>query len=262
MSESPDPDRRPPRAVLLDHGGVVARSVKTPERAADFASDLYGALVAAGIEAPEPERLARDIEAGLAGYKLWKNGNVRRRHPREIRPGEFWADLVAADWPDAARAWVEASARPLCRRLIESRGRKQLGPGMMEFFDHCRGAGIRTGLVANTMLGEIVRDYARQWGTDRFLAVEVYSDETTVRKPDPEAIWIATRALGLDPSDVWFVGDNYDRDVLCARRAGAGRAILMRPADKCDPDAWPQPDATVEDGFGLVDLLRDAGGGA
>jgi len=88
--------------------------------------------------------------------------------------------------------------------------------------------------------------------------VQVHSDETGIRKPDPEAIWIATRALDLDPAQVWFVGDNYDRDVRCARRAGAGRAVLMRPPDEVEPSTRPQPDDVVQDGFGLVELLRAA----
>ncbi|HET8591486.1 MAG TPA: HAD family hydrolase [Nakamurella sp.] len=249
---------RPPRAILLDHGGVLVRSVKTPSRADEFAATVHAMIEAAGASSPGPPAIAADIQAGLACYKSWKNGNVRRPHPREIRHREFWEELVAADWPESARQLVATEATPLCRGLVESRGRKELAPGIMEFLEFCAGAGIRTGVVANTMVGAVNRDLARAWGTDKFFAVQVHSDEVGVRKPDPEAIWLATRALQLDPADVWFVGDNYDRDVLCARRAGAGLAILMRPADQLEPAARPQPDEVVPDGVALLELLRSA----
>ena len=40
-------------------------------------------------------------------------------------------------------------------------------------------------------------------------------------------IHLAARALGVTPADAWYVGDNFDRDVLCGRRAGVGGNILM-----------------------------------
>jgi FMN phosphatase YigB (HAD superfamily) len=69
---------------------------------------------------------------------------------------------------------------------------------------------------------------------------------------------MAARALSVDPADCWYVGDNYDRDVVCGRRAGVGGTILMRPAGRRDPAARPQPDAEVADGLELLDLLRTA----
>jgi FMN phosphatase YigB (HAD superfamily) len=252
----------PPRAVLLDHGGVVVRSVKDPDGLARFATGVHQILADAGAEVPDEAELLADIQAGLDCYKSWKNGNVRRPHPREIGHREFWVELVAADWPEAARTLVGAEATPLCRAMVESRGSKELGPGMREFFEFCAQAGVRTGIVANTMVGAINRDLARAWGTEKYLAVQVHSDETGIRKPDPEAIWLATRALDLEPAQVWFVGDNYDRDVRGARRAGVGRAVLMRPPDQVEPSTRPQPDDVVSDGFGLTELLRAAVQGA
>lgn len=259
MTASPPP---PPRAVLLDHGGVVVRSTKDQDGLARFAGRLHRMITDAGARSPGEAAVLEDIEAGLDCYKAWKNGNVRRPHPREISHREFWTEFVAADWSESARTLVASEATPLCRAMVESRGSKELGPGVLEFLGYCAQAGIRVGIVANTMVGAINRDLARAWGTEKYLAVQVHSDETGIRKPDPEAIRIATRALDLDPSQVWFVGDNYDRDVLCARRASVGRAVLMRPAGRLEPNTRPQPDDVVADGFALLDLLRRAVSGS
>jgi len=47
----------------------------------------------------------------------------------------------------------------------------------------------------------------------------------------------------------WMVGDQVNRDIACARTAGAGGAILM--AGEPNPDA----DWTVVDGHRLLALL-------
>lgn len=244
-----------PRAVLLDHGGVLARSTKRPERVVELAHRIRDMIVAAGGEAPDAADILADIRAGQAAYKAWKNGNVRRPSPREIRHRELWGEFIAADWPESARTLVTVEATPLCRALV-AQSDKVLAPGMRDVLEACQDNGIAVGLVSNTLIGAANRALARTWGTEKYFATQVHSDEVGRRKPDPEMIWMATRALGLDPADCWYVGDNYDRDVLCGRRAGIGCAVLMRPPDRVDPTARPQPDVTVADGVELADLLR------
>ncbi|THA33407.1 HAD family hydrolase [Streptomyces sp. A1277] len=247
---------RPPRALLLDHGGVLMRSVKHPERTAAFAARVHALIgPSAGLGR---DCVLSDIEAGKAAYRTWKNGHARTPAPREIGHRELWEDFIAADWPPAARALVGAEATWLCRELILAESDKTVAPGMLETLRLAREHGVRTGIVSNTLVGSLNRDLARRFGTHPLLDVQVYSDETGRRKPDPEMIHLAARALSVDPADCWYVGDNYDRDVVCGMRAGAGATILMRPAERRDPKARPQPDAEVADGGELLDLLRAA----
>jgi N-acetyl-D-muramate 6-phosphate phosphatase len=245
-----------PKAVLLDHGGVIARSTKRPERLTELAQHVHDMIVAAGGQALPVEDIHADIRAGRAAYKAWKNGNGRRVSPREIRHRELWEEFIAADWSPAARTLVGVEATPLCRLLVKE-SEKRLAEGMRDLFELCEGQGIKVGIVSNTLIGAANREHARVWGTEKYFSVQVHSDEVGIRKPDPEMILLACRALGLDPADCWYVGDNYDRDVLCGRRAGVGCAVLMRPADRLDPAARPQPDVVVHDGVDLFHLLRD-----
>ena len=199
-----------------------------------------------------------DIEAGKAAYRSWKEGHVRTPEPREIGHRELWEDFIAADWPASARALVGAEAVPLCREMTLAESDKEVAAGMLETLKLAREHGVRTGIVSNTLLGSLNRDLARQFGTHPYLDVQVYSDEIGLRKPAPETIWMAARALSVAPADCWYVGDNYDRDVVCGLRAGVGATILMRPADRRDPAARPQPDAEVAGGLELLGLLRDS----
>jgi phosphoglycolate phosphatase-like HAD superfamily hydrolase len=45
-------------------------------------------------------------------------------------------------------------------------------------------------------------------------------------KPAPDPVWLACRRMGVEPTDVVFVGD-YEFDMLSGRRAGA-RTVLLR----------------------------------
>ena len=247
---------RAPRAVLLDHGGVLIRSTKHPERLRDVAERVQAMVRPAGEL--DVEDILADIVAGKETYRAWKGGNGRRGRPREIRHRELWEDFIATDWPESARALVGAEATPLCRALITAESDRVVAPGMLDVLRFCRDHGVAAGIVSNTLVGALNREFATVTGTAPYLAVQVYSDEVGIRKPDPEAILLATRALGLDPADCWYVGDNYDRDVVCGRRAGVGRAILMRPPERLEPRTRPQPDSVVSDGHALLGLLRSA----
>lgn len=246
----------PPLALLLDHGGVLVRSAKHPERLASFADSVLA--LAGGLTGLDRARVLHDIRAGRAAYREWKNGNVRRADPREITHRELWEEFIAADWPGQARAAVSAEAIPLCRALIQAESDRTVAPGMAEVLRLCQEHGIRVGVVSNTLTGSLNRELAVANGIAPYLAVQVYSDEIGLRKPGTQPILLAARALSTDPSDCWYVGDNYDRDVVCGIRAGVGRTVLMRPAAGRDPAVRPQPDVSVDDGHGLRELLHTA----
>ena len=92
---------------------------------------------------------------------------------------------------------------------------------------------------------------------------EVYFEAkapAVIRKPNPEMIWLATRRLGVKPADAWYVGDNFDRDVLCGVRAGIGGNILMEAKDTYEMpyDLPVTPDAVVANPHDLLQLFRTA----
>jgi HAD superfamily hydrolase (TIGR01549 family) len=184
----------------------------------------------------------------------------RPREPAELTHRQFWADFVAADWPAPALAWVTAEATALCRRMGELRQERTFRPGLHDLLDTADALGVPVGIVSNALSGVVHRDHLRRHGVDSRFAVQVYSDEIGIRKPHPGMITAAADALGVPVGSVWYVGDNVDRDVLCARRAGAGAAILVEDKGTHDPPFRPfvQADALLPDLPALNALLADA----
>jgi N-acetyl-D-muramate 6-phosphate phosphatase len=249
-----------PAALLLDFGGVVVATTGRPTWAHDLATELHTALTAAGCAELSVEHIQADLVAGSTADWHWKNAMSRPAAPKEMTYRRFWTEFVAADWPQAALAWVTAQAEPLCHRLGQLKQDRVTREGMAELLDCCDELGVPVAIVSNALSGAVHRDYMAEHGLDKRVAVQVYSDEVAVRKPNPEMIRIAARALDTDPANCWYVGDNYDRDVLCGRRAGAGGVVLMEARGTYDRPyvVHAEPDAVVADPHGLRELLAAA----
>jgi HAD superfamily hydrolase (TIGR01549 family) len=249
-----------PEALLLDFGGVVVTTTRRPTWSADLAGEIHDRLVASGCTALSVEQVRIDIESGAIADAHWKNAMSRPREPRELTHREFWADFVAADWPPAALAWVTAEATALCRRKGELRQDRTNRSGIHELLDAAAAIGVPVGIVSNALSGAVHRDHMERHGLDKRVAVQVYSDEVGIRKPHPGMITMAAAALGVPVERTWYVGDNYDRDVLCGRRAGVGAAVLMTAAGTEDRPfpVSAEPDAVVADPAALRELLLAA----
>ncbi|WP_033291765.1 HAD family hydrolase [Amycolatopsis jejuensis] len=246
-----------PRALLLDFGGVVVTTTGKPGWHERLAGEIAGRLDRIpGVGLPAG-RIAVDIRNGADADSRWKDAMSRPAEPRELTHREFWADFVAADWPAPARAWVTVEATALCRRMGELRRDREFRPGLAGLLDAADAHGVPVGVVSNALCGIVHRDHLEHGGLSGRFAVQVYSDEVGIRKPNPRILGLAAEALGVPVGSAWYVGDNYDRDVLCARRAGAGAAILVEDDGTFCPPYPPQvaPDVQVPDLAALHRLL-------
>ena len=251
-----------PKALLLDFGGVIVSTTHLPGWQAQLAGYVRGLLDSAGVSAPElsVEQITDDIKAAGIADSHWKDAMSRPLAPRELRHEEFWGDFAAGDWPRQARDVVVTEAYDLCRKMGNWKSERVLRNGMLELLDAADAARVPVGIVSNALCGQVHIDFLDAHGlTARFAAI-VHSDEVKLRKPNPEMIWLATRALGVEAGEAWYVGDNFDRDVLCGKRAGIGGNILMEAKGTYDLpyELKLKPDAIVADPVGLLGLFHEA----
>jgi FMN phosphatase YigB (HAD superfamily) len=105
--------------------------------------------------------------------------------------------------------------------------------GSREGLEALAGTGVRLGIVSNAdgMMGSRLAKLALcQVGPGTGVEIEcvVDSGNVGVMKPDPRIFQAAIDLLGLEPHQVWYVGDMPAIDVVGARRAGI-RPYLMDP---------------------------------
>lgn len=236
-----------PHALLLDFGGVIAEA---PPRKG-IPDRLVNAVHAAVQGTVSRDRITTGLVSATAAYATWRDSMST-----EVPRAHLWEELVAGDWPDPARRAVGRHAEELSRIWVHRPG-WQVRPGIRRCLATAAAAGLPVAVVSNTMSAAAHRGFLDEVGLSRLLEVQIYSDELRIRKPDPEPIRQAAARLGVPPELCWFVGDSLHRDILCARRA-AGAAILMRSHRTAAEPPLPTltPDATVDDGRGLNDLMR------
>jgi FMN phosphatase YigB (HAD superfamily) len=237
-----------PAALLLDFGGVLADAPRPDPAPPELVLRLYNLID--GVLSPG--EINRSLTAGHRAYARWRDED----HPDELTHAETWRRFVTAGWPRRAQDAVRRDAAKLSYDWTW-RPEWALRPGIPEALRAARAARLPMAVVSNTLCGSAHRDFLAGAGIAGLFAAQVYSDEAGVRKPNPEMIWRAARELGVRTDKCWFVGDSRQRDIVCARRADTAAAILMRSRRTAgeEPADFPAPDATVEDGFGLRDLL-------
>jgi HAD superfamily hydrolase (TIGR01549 family) len=247
-----------PQALLLDFGGVVFTTRKRPGGIAQLAREARDLLVQHGQAELDETMVLEDIESGLAAWKAWKNAKSRPYAPRDVSHEEFWEDFVAADWPEASREVVVKRAFELCYRLGILEAERAVRPSAIELLAYAHDHGIGVGIVSNALCGQVHREAAAEAGIERYLGAQIYSDEHLIRKPNPEMLHLAARELGVPIARCWYVGDNFDRDVLCGRRAGVGSAILMVDQETYEIPykVRVEPDLVVQDPGELLAVLE------
>lgn len=238
----------PPRALLLDFGGVIVTSLRSPAeevipRVVDRVKQLIGELLSQeeiALELARADGLRDQLRDESHDYA-------------EVSATRFWGELVADLWPQHAKETLVAHAEELTY-LASFRPSWRLVEGMQELLEYTMGSGMPVCVVSNTRSGRAHRDFLERHGLTPAFAHQIYSDEIGLCKPHPEMIWAAARALDEPAAACWMVGDTLSKDVACARKAGAGAAILMsRKAAGAAEDN--DADATVADGHELLRLL-------
>lgn len=84
---------------------------------------------------------------------------------------------------------------------------------------------------------------------------------TAVGKPAPTGFLVAAARVGVDPGQVWMVGDDLHNDVLAAQAVGMTGVLVrtgkFRPEtlDRCVADGGPRPDHVIDSVADLPALL-------
>jgi phosphoglycolate phosphatase len=208
-------------AVVFDLDGTLVDS--TP----DIATALNRVL-ARGDLAPLPEDVVREL-TGYGGDEL-----VRRAFA--ARGVTLDDDEIAAE----TRRYLDTYAEhPVERTVVFADAEAALA--------ELNRRGVALGVCTNKDTA-LARTVLRALGLDSFLGVVLGADAVARRKPDPEHLLAALRALGTAPADALYVGDKaIDADT--ARAAGV-RCALVAWGDGHDRDC-PRIDRFAD----LLDLV-------
>lgn len=207
---------------------------------------LERALRAAGYEPPR-DRIERAFTLGWERHlALWHAG-------------------IASGAPEIARwALVDLDAElpgEILERLVREHeeashsGRVVALEGARETLSQAVSAGLRCALVCDTGLtpGRVVRMHLERLGLLEHLAVQIFSDEAGVPKPDPKVFRLALAGLGARSECSVHVGDMRRTDVAGARAVAMGTVRLRASHD--DTADLPEADAVADSHAHLREIL-------
>jgi epoxide hydrolase-like predicted phosphatase len=190
------------KGLLIDWGGVLTSNVFDSFR--DF-------CVAEGLEPDAVKRLfreeprARELVRGLETEAL-----------SEDEFGERFGELLELD--DRSR---------LIERMF---GGVRADERMLAAVRRARAAGVRTGMISNSMGGA---SYDRSFFPDLFDGV-VISGEVGLHKPQPEIYLLGAERTGVAPAECVFVDDLREN---CEGAEAVGMTVVLhRGADTTVPE--------------------------
>jgi putative hydrolase of the HAD superfamily len=216
------------RAVVFDFYGTLA-----------YAPDGAGTL--AVVLEEHGYSLAHDLE-----HRWWndidgvdhREHSVSREHYMAWQEGRLRATLEAS-------AVDDAQITPIITRVNERLGKQTMHAygEAAEVMATLRARGIVVAICSNWSW-ELEEALARA-GLDGCADVTLSSAWVGARKPHPRIYNHTIEVLGHDPSEMLFIGDNWNCDVAGPRAAGM-RAMYLRRADApTDPSAPATLDAPV-----------------
>jgi len=127
----------------------------------------------------------------------------------------------------------------LRRHELEAIAAATLADGCVELLEMLRGRAVPTAILTRNVRAA-VDDFVARFG---FQFTAIHTREDGPPKPSPHGALTLCQAMGLEPGDVWGVGD-YKFDVIAARGAGC-RTVLVSAETPADLVEWGSPDLVV-----------------
>ena len=185
------------------------------------------------------------IEALLVPFRAdtMPMSEMMARFVASLRPGTQFEDL---NGEALAESW-----RQICFSLIDTS--VQTIPGAIECVAGLVAEGMPVGILTNGWSPLQERKIARALGA--FPGPIIVSASVSAYKPSAKAFLALEAALGCDPADLWYVGDNPITDISGALAYGL-RAVWFNNEGAMYPDGLAKPTAQIKDLAELPALVR------
>ena len=221
-----------PQAVLFDMGGTIEDVWVDSATYLSGAKSMAQRLYEEGITAKRlaPERIRELVENGLVDYKEWAMERGVESSPLDI--WSKWLLKGEMTGPSALTAvvaeWLSLTYETVC---LSRRLRPEAYPTLAGLKER----GYILGVISNTISETQVAQTLGKHDLEKYFDTVQASVLAGSRKPDPTMLLQASKELSVSSEQCMYVGDNPSRDILGARNAGYGWALLITSPDSHKP---------------------------
>ena len=191
--------------------------------------------------------------------KLETNWNAYRKGVKKslLDAGEMelWSQHLL---PQYDHEKICAVAGRLTRLWRDHDGRRVARPDVKSTLIELDRRGYTMGIIANTITETEIPDWMIEDGVAHYFKAVILSSKVRLRKPDPEIYYLACRAIGKEPENCAYVGDNPIRDIQGTREAGFAKMVRIDEPDtiKKEPqEIILQPDHIITKISDLLDIF-------
>ncbi len=109
--------------------------------------------------------------------------------------------------------------------------------GIEDFLAYLKGRGIRTGVISNIAYApSVVADRIHRLLPEHSFEFIITSSNYIFRKPNKRIFDLALEKAELKPSQVWYIGDQYECDIKGASNAGLFPVWYTGAIDTASPE--------------------------
>jgi HAD superfamily hydrolase (TIGR01662 family) len=231
-------------AIFLDHGNTLRVVVEDEV----FQNDARQQLAKLIGTHESPDIFCKHLDEKYNVYKKRAKDTLLQDSAAEV-----WTRWMLPDYPTNKIA-------PLANQLTclwrDRKGHHVLRPDAKKTIIELHKRGYILGIIANSLSETEIPDWLEAEGLMQYFKSVVLSSKFGRRKPDPYIYLEAAYLAGVKPENCAYVGDNPNRDIQGARRAGFGRVIILsEPATltKDPPTGENKPDLDIRE---FSDLLK------
>lgn len=201
-----------PKMILFDYGQTLVdegkfNGIKGTEAVLKYATkNKYGKTPA------EVQAYAEEINKELGRFDPLKKHLMQVEIPNHM----FTAYLYESQGIE-----LSLSPKEIDKVFWDAVGKAKPTEGIEEFLAFLRDKGIRTGVISNiTFCSDVVKERIAEKIPSHEFEFIIATSEYMFRKPNRKIFEFALEKAGLFAEDVWYIGDQYECDIVGAGNAG------------------------------------------
>lgn len=203
---------RKPKMILFDYGQTLVNEAKFDGVKGTEAVMKYAVRNEHNLTAREIQDKANEINKELGRFDPAKRHLFQIEVPNHMFTRFLYESLgieLSLESEDIDRVFWNAAAPGKPTEGIE------------RFLMFLQEQGIRTGVVSNiSYAGKVVEERIQSVIPENDFEFVIATSEYLYRKPNPAIFRLALEKAHLSPEEVWFVGDQYECDIVGAKNAG------------------------------------------
>jgi phosphoglycolate phosphatase len=176
----------------------------------------------------------------------WTLPETKQRVRHSLR--DAFPCLFGTRWEEARRFYLDAFTAMHLQRLTALEGAALLLEGLAQ-------DGYYLAVVSNKT-GALLRREAEHLGWSRYFRTMVGAGDASADKPHPAVVHAALSGSGIEPAQVWLVGDTA-LDLECATAAGCVPVLVSGPGAVGEEVPKVLPALRFSDCAALIQGLRD-----